>query len=212
MVFGAGWRLSRPAIAGSRQRGRGDGGAVLVEAAFVLPVFAFLVFGIIEGSLLLRDHLTIAAITGDAGRSAAIAGNESDADYRILQQIGKTSSTISSARIESIVVFKATQVDDTVPAGCKAGTATSAGPRPCNVYDGLDLDDAAPANFTCTTPQKWRFYCPADRQVGVNPAPGPDLIGIYVRIRHDPITNFFGGTRIIERTVVFRLEPQVLND
>jgi hypothetical protein len=193
----------------ARRRAKGDGGAVLVEAALIMPIFCFIIFGIIEGSLLLRDHITMAAITGDAGRSASIFGKSDDADYKILQQIDSTASSIGTDRIERIVVFKATGPNDTVPASCKAGTPQT-GLNACNVYDTADLTAPVPATFTCLPPQPWRFYCPSNRKVAATSP--PDHVGIYVRLRHDPITGFFGGARLIERTVIFRLEPQVLNE
>lgn len=191
------------------RRATGDGGAVVVEAAFVLPIFMFLVFAIIEGGLLLRDDLAIAAMTTEAGRSASVFGNDPHADYGILQQLKTSAHAINVNQIERVVVFKATGSGDTLPPGCISGTPQT-GADACNVYEPSWLTSTQPTDFGCGATSPARYYCPTDRKIAV--LSPPDYVGIYVRLRHDPITLAFGGTRTLERTVIVRLEPKELHE
>ena len=50
---------------------RGDSGASAVEAAFIFPVLFFLVFGMIEYALVLRDKIAITSAVRTAGRLAS---------------------------------------------------------------------------------------------------------------------------------------------
>jgi Flp pilus assembly protein TadG len=180
----------------------------LVEAAFMLPVFVFIVFGIIEGGLLLRDHLAIAAMTTDAARSASVFGNDPRADYAIIQQLKASAHAINIDQIERVVVFKATGPTDSLPTGCRGGTPQS-GADACNVYAASWMTSVDPNQFDCAATSPTKYYCPTDRKIAVTSP--PDYVGIYVRLRHDPITLFFGGQRTLERTVIVRLEPQTVN-
>ncbi len=193
------------------RHGRADGerGAVLVEAAFVLPVFVFLIFGIIEGGLLLRDHLTIGAMTTEAGRSASVFGNDPQADYGILQQLKASAAAINIDQIERVVVFKATGPGDTLPEGCRGGTPQS-GADACNVYAPSWLSSTDPSQFDCGATSPAQYYCPIDRKIAISSP--PDYVGIFVRLRHDPVTLAFGGSRNLERTVIMRLEPKALHE
>jgi Flp pilus assembly protein TadG len=180
----------------------------LVEAAFMLPVFIFLVFGIVEGGLLMRDNLTLAAMTTDAARSAAVFGNDAKADYGIIQQLKSSATAINISQIERIVVFKATGPNDTLPTTCRDGTPQT-GADACNVYGPSWLSSTDPTQFDCSATSPAKYYCPTDRKIAVTSP--PDYVGLFVRLRHDPVTLFFGGSRMLDRTVITRLEPQLVN-
>jgi len=185
-----------------------------MEAAIVLPLFFTLVLGIIEGAFLMRDHLTIANITGDAGRAASTFGNDQDADFEILQEIQGAAAALDDDQIVRVVIFRASGPDTPVPALCRGGTGVSTGSNPCNVYPTAALHDDDPTHFRCTPSAPFRSsnWCPTSRKVAIQGSGGPpDYLGVYVRLRHDSVSGIFGGDRILERTSIFRLEPQVLN-
>src|SRR3954453_23719727 len=55
----------------SRRRGRGQRGAVAVEAALVTPVLIILVFGIIEFALIMRDYVAVSSAVRVGARIAS---------------------------------------------------------------------------------------------------------------------------------------------
>ena len=67
------------------RRASGERGAALVEAAFITPVFALVIFGILEFGLTFRDYLTVANASRDSGRAASAYGDDLYADYNIIQ-------------------------------------------------------------------------------------------------------------------------------
>src|SRR5688572_18458242 len=69
----------------SRSGWRGQGGAVLVEAALVLPVILTLMLGIMEFGLIFKDTLTIANGTRAGARIGSSDGQSTLADYDILK-------------------------------------------------------------------------------------------------------------------------------
>jgi Flp pilus assembly protein TadG len=63
---------SRPATPRARRRGRGDGGAALVEFAIIVPVFFLLVFGIIEFGWGFYQSLDVRHGAREGARLAAV--------------------------------------------------------------------------------------------------------------------------------------------
>ncbi len=51
---------------------------------------------------------------------------------------------------------------------------------------------------------------PAASQVGVASRAGFDSVGVYLKVRHNFVTNFFGSSKQIAEHTVMRLEPQPL--
>ena len=79
----------------NRGRARLDGGAVLVEAAVVLPLLFMLVFGVLEIGSALKAYSGAANAVRAGGRMASVAGNDADADRAILERMARESSGIS---------------------------------------------------------------------------------------------------------------------
>ena len=79
------------------RRARGERGSVLVEAAFITPVLFFLLFSILEFGMAFRDYLAVANTTRDGARAASVYGNDSSADFDILQTIADSGNVIRSA-------------------------------------------------------------------------------------------------------------------
>lgn len=70
-----------------RRRFRGERGSVLVEAAFITPVLFFLMFSVLEFGMAFKDYLALANTSRDGARAASIVGNDTSADFEILQSI-----------------------------------------------------------------------------------------------------------------------------
>lgn len=189
----------------TRRIAHGDRGATLVEAALALPVLFLVIFGILEYGLAFSSYHAVSNAARDSGRQATISGDNTGADFNILQAIGVGLSAVNESDIERIVVFKASGPGDTVPASCAAGIAVVG---VCNVYTAdhlsweLDQFGCDPASNPVRDPD--RFWCPRDRKVAV--IDPPDYVGVYIAVRHDFTTGLFGDGMNFEDTVVSRME------
>ena len=155
-----------------RHRRRDDRGSTLVEAAFVMPVFILMIFGIFEfsGAIMTRTGEN-SAIKGGA-RMAVVAGNDAMADRQILLRMGKEGSGISQDHIDQVIIWHVTVnpatgkfTNPTPPASCPKGSgcnlyanpqtpATGAFARaalPMSVSPSLATSDNADYYFGCDT-------------------------------------------------------------
>jgi len=100
--------VSRTLIS-TQRAGDKRGGQAIVEFALVLPILLFMLFAILEGSLLLFVVGSARFGAGEAAREASEAGNAVDADARIVRQvrlsaIGSTSlATVTSVEIYRLI-------------------------------------------------------------------------------------------------------------
>jgi Flp pilus assembly protein TadG len=194
------------------RKARGERGATLIEAVIMLPLFFFLIFGILEFGFAFRNYLTLANGTRDAARTGTTAGNVADADFRILEAVESSMSAMSQSDIERIVVFRATGPNDTAPALCRSGTAQT-GADACNVYTTANFNNTA-SQFDCagagTAPDN--FWCPVSRKVAVRGTNGPpDYIGIWIQVKYDYITGLFPGDGMtFTDTTIMRIEPRTV--
>jgi len=183
----------------------------MTEAALISPLFFALLFGVIEMGILFRDHLTITNATRDGARTAAAAGSDVDADWRILQTINQSAAAASRGDIQRIVIFKATSTSDKPSAACKAGTAVDG---VCNVYTAADF--ARPqSDFDCSNLLLDKRFCPFGPISPTGPPYYRDTrmsalgyIGVYIEMNHRYVTGFFGKNVTIRDTSVVRIEPR----
>lgn len=195
----------------------GQRGAGVLEAAIVAPVFFLLIFGIMEMGLLFRNYLTLGSSVTDAARTAAIRGNDADADFQILQAFRQSFAAWDLKDFEYIVIFEADGPGAQVPASCKGVGGASNDADNCNRYDVADLfrpmADGSDVNFGgCPTDLDSldAAWCPISRDTdlsGTGDDAGVDLIGIYVEAKHKYVTGFFADTGTLSYTQVIRLEP-----
>src|SRR3954453_18850693 len=91
-----------------RQWRAGERGAVLVEFAIIAPVLSMLIFGMIEYGLLFRDYLTVSNVTRTGARVASASGDDTLADYSILQAVKGAAGALPGgiASIDQIIVYK----------------------------------------------------------------------------------------------------------
>jgi hypothetical protein len=202
-------------------------GAVLVEAAFVFPVFILLLFGMIEFGFIFKDSLTLSSMVQAAARTGSEVGNQvaPSADYEILSALEAGDGSLGST-IDYVVIFKADGVDSaTPPGGCSGSTPVSV-VNECNVYGPsffqTPLGTTEPPNeFDCNT-QAAPAANPADEDEGslacddsawdpaernVTETGGPDYLGVKIIATHNTITGFWKGVTLSDTTIM-RLEPQ----
>ncbi|MEY2454024.1 MAG: hypothetical protein QOD92_3598 [Acidimicrobiaceae bacterium] len=198
------------------RRARGDRGAVLVEAAFVLPVLLTLLFGIIEFGFAWRDKITVETATRAGARTASNLGPTAQADYNTLQTVLSAMSSIPTANVDMVIVFDAT-TSGTPSATCLAGTSVSNNNAPpnngtgCNVYTSaqFSLPSSSFGISGCNSGPD-RYWCPTGLARGnsMSQINGPAYVGVYVKAHRSFITKIFGTTGPTMTSIsVLRLEP-----
>jgi Flp pilus assembly protein TadG len=193
-------------------RRRDERGVAIVEASIVSLLFFTLLFGIVEFGLAFRDYLTTANITRSGARVASGHGNESQADYLVVQTLKKAAVGIGNGSVDYVVVFKAPGFNSSlasVNASCAAGTAVSG---VCNVYTASDFTRPS-SDFGCSTtvPSPDRFWCPTSRKIAASASSGgpPDYIGVYVKVTHRNIFKFWRSSFTFTDQTIIRIEPLV---
>jgi len=192
---------------------RSEQGAVLIEAAFVLPVLLLLIFGMIEFGLVFKDSLTLSEMVEAGARVGSELGNQStglsstppvfSTDYEILTAVMAASHPLN-ATIQYVTIFEATATDGTVPAAC-SGANPSSQTGVCNVYMPIVLD-----NLGATQPPGFddSAWAPSSRNV-TEESGGPTYLGVYISAVHSSVTGIVpGGAIHLSDTAVMRLEPQ----
>jgi Flp pilus assembly protein TadG len=189
-----------------------------VEFVLIAPVIAIVMAGLLELGLAFRDTMTVSNALRAGARVGSNAGRERSADYTILKSIEAAMAEIPTARINRIIVYKASTSSSAVPSNClaipaPAANGTGAGVLgTCNVYGPADL--ARPAsNFTATctggtgtAPD--RMWCPTGRQN--QQAIGADYLGVWMQVTYTYVTKMFPGSGItIRDRAVMRLEPRL---
>jgi Flp pilus assembly protein TadG len=190
-----------------RQDWRGQRGAVIVEAALVLPVILSLILGVMEFGFIWKDDLALANATRSAARVGAAAGKDQYADYNILQQIKSGTSALPANVIQRVIVWEA-NTTTTPPTQCKTavgGYAQLSPPVYCNVYTGTEVASLTQASFASTCTGTGSYWCWSTR---LNTQAGPpDYVGVYIQIDHKYITKILGTTRTLSDASIMRIEP-----
>lgn len=181
-------------------RHRGQQGAVLVEAALVLPVLFLFLIGIMEFGLVYASGATANGSTRSGARLAATnyatAGGTSSAQRLaaddIAAAVGADLETLSNAQPIGMTIYKVTGADG----------------GPAGGFPGDDLTGGCSSN--CFR-YRWNGSAMVYQSGGwSNPdACGPtvDSIGVFVQVRHDYLTDVIGSTRTVNGHTVMRLEP-----
>jgi len=203
----------------SKDNGRSQRGAALVEMAIVLPLLVVLVMGILEFGLAFRDRLTIANGTQSAGRVAAALGNQDDADIAILQAVEQSLGLLPSSGggvLKHVQIWKSN--GNGVPTSACA--VAGAGGANCNWYVYAPAD---PCKWQpCPDPINASFayggaYVPSIRDVTLESGGTLDVLGVSVLFSHDWVTGALPMSDVVctptgadcwTDSSLFRLEPK----
>lgn len=217
-----------PTIDHSRRRTRrcrGDDGAVIVEAALVVPILVALLAGVVDVGVGFRDRLTMQGAVRTAGRIGASSQQAGNADRSILTGLNASINSAQNFKVDRVVIFYSQPVlspaspaditplcKNTVPSGSGSGFAGL-----CNIYSLPQMQNAAngtgalPTAATVTAcGTNWdQFWCPANRKIQLtdNSNLGPDYLGVYVVATYTPFTRIYKSSVIMVDQVVVRLEP-----
>lgn len=204
-----------------RQRGRStrsaDRGAVFIEFALVVPILMLFAMGIVEYGMGWYAANNVNAAARDAARAGSSAASYDFADRSVIRQIASALGD-SDGEIQRVVVFKASSTHDDVPSACVTNALTTRGVSGlCNIYSAADVDwvrtnMTSTSHFTnggssCDGSDWDRRWCPVERKHS-QANQDLDYLGVYIKLKHDSVTNFGFGDQMINRTAVFRLEPK----
>ena len=183
---------------------RGQRGAVLVEAAVIMPLLIMMAMGTIEFGLGWRDRTSVQTTVRAAARTGATLGSDLQADYNILQTL-KSGLGANYTKTVRVVIYEAAAANGAVPAACLTGTSQAG---VCNVYVAADM--AKPStSFGCGAGAVDTAWCPDTRISNISNTAGLDYLGVYIAFNHSMITGSFGtGNITIKDNVVMRVEPK----
>lgn len=201
-------------------RRRDESGVALIEFALIFPILVMIVLGVAEYGLAWRDSSTVATAARAGTRTGASLAFNGQVDYSILTSVDAALADVGPARIERIVVYKASSADGRVPAACTT-TAADGINGTCNVYRAGDLSRPSSQFTSATTPagtpcndsavnaKRDRWWCPTSRK-SPSMVGGPDFVGVWVAVRYDAITNIIpNGSVTLKDEAVMRIEPQI---
>lgn len=194
-----------------RSRAGSERGTALIEAAIITPVFLALLLAAIEAGMAFYERLSVANMALAGARTASGQGNEALADHYVLQSVLSHSGGMSTSRVNSIVVYRATAPSDEVPNACKTGSVAGT----CNRYVAADLAKDA-TQFGCAGPpgpttKIDSSWCPTARRTALGGPNGPpDFVGVYVEAVHDDLTGTFGRGLVLRSDRIIRIEPRTL--
>jgi TadE-like protein len=168
---------------------------VAVEAALVTPLVMALIFGIIECSVLFKDVLAASAAVRAGVRLASAEPRNSDFAQAAADQVSARTDGLDRNAIEALWVYKAATGSDK-----PVGYSDFSGCTSC-----VKFTWNAGTNSFVPTYDGW----PAASQNACTPSLGgpPDHIGVYLRVRHTPLTGLVLGTLSIPESSVLSLEP-----
>jgi TadE-like protein len=180
----------RPSV---RARAGKERGAILVEAAFVLPVMILFVMAIIEFGLAFKDLQTVFTATRIGARTGSAEPRQFGYADDVANAVKSSLSAIPSGQWQELWVYKAAANGKPISGGFTSCTY-------CVRYhwDGAtwvkDQDD-------------WPVSGAGSQSACGGTSPGPDALGVYLKVRHDMLTGFFGSTKTLTDSTVVRLEP-----
>jgi hypothetical protein len=185
-------------------------GAALIEAAFVIPVFFLLVFGIMEIGLYMNDDLAVGHGVRSGSRMASASGNDVMADYGVIQSVRKEITALDEDEVEAIVVYKASGVGEAPTLSCQSGSINGV----CNYYTPADFARPKTQWGCVNSASPDRFWCPNTRDVSRSDGPGAgdvlgtDFVGVWIKYEHSWVTKIFADKSMITDSSVIRLEPR----
>lgn len=170
-----------------------------VEAAIVLPLLVAIALGMIEVTLLLRDHVSATTLARAGARVASaeprfgtVAGHNGGPSFAqdAVDSMQRAAATLPRDSIDFVWVYRATSTGD--PAGACPGTA-------CVAYRWNDASDRFIYQGGTWDPASINA-CQGD--------PNAQSVGVQIQVDHPWVVGFFPGTstKVTARTVM-KFEP-----
>jgi Flp pilus assembly protein TadG len=182
----------------TRRHGR-ERGAVLVEAALVLPLLIVLVLGIVEYSVAFNKSATVANASRAGARTATAIPKDSQYSVKAAEAVASALTSLGSEAPQEVWIYKVAAGTDDDPIGGGFGS--------CTDCVGYAWNPAAKA-FVTSAPLGGNAWTANEQNACVDSS-HPDRLGVYVKAKHKYLSGVFGNERTIEHRTVMRLEPYV---
>jgi Flp pilus assembly pilin Flp len=179
-----------------RSRLRSEDGAAAVEAALIIPLLIFLLFGIIEISLLLRDHVATTSLVRAGARTASALPRSSTMVPDTVAAMERAGSALPKDSYEELWIYRADP--NGLPIGNSASNKFATCGTDCVRYAWNDARDTFGKVSGNWDPLSINA-CPGD--------PNAMAVGVYLRARHDFITGVFGSGMTVSDYAVLKFEP-----
>jgi len=173
---------------------RSERGSSMVEAAIVTPVVVAMLFGIIEFGMLFKDYLGTQAMVRAGVRIAAATPRNASYAQQAANEVQGKATVMNASAIQELWVYKANDDNDFPDGRSDFGD--------CSVCVKFRYDTGT-KTFVPSS-DTW----PASSQNACTPTAGgpPDRVGVFARIRHDPITGIIRPVNVTEASAM-KLEP-----
>lgn len=181
-------------------RPRGQRGAVLIEAALILPVLMVFLLGIMEFGLVYASGATAAGSSRSGARLAAtnyapagtVTANQRAAADEIAAAVSADLENLSNAAPTGMTIYKAVGSDGSPAGGFPGDDMVGGCTTNCFRYTW---------NGTSMTYSSGGWSNPDACGLTV------DSVGVFVQVRHDYLTDMIGSSRMVGGHTVMRLEP-----
>lgn len=178
----------------SRLRQRPERGASMVEAAIVTPVVVALLFGIVEFGMLFKDYLGLNAMVRAGTRAASANPRSALLPTVTVAGMQRASMAINPANVEELWIYKANTTND-FPLGLSSFAD-------CTVCMTFRWDYG-----TGTFVVDKDTWASTDQNACAAGSGGPpDRVGVYMKIKHDPMTGIIRSLKLSENSVT-NFEP-----
>lgn len=180
-----------------RKRILGDRGASAVEAAIVTPVIMVLLFGILELGFVFKDYLAVAGAVRAGVRTASANPRMATFAQVAANKVAQTGGAMNFSDVQQLWVFK---VDPTTNQTIGFSNFSD-----CNFCVKFKWDSGTNAFVPITGGDTWPSTSQNACSLSVG---GPlDRIGVYLKLKHDPITGLVLQTIYISEASILSLEP-----
>jgi Flp pilus assembly protein TadG len=188
-----------------RKRVLGDRGASAVEAAIVTPVIMVLLFGIIELGFVFKDYLAVAGAVRAGVRTASANPRTATFAQVAANKVAQTGGAMNFSDVKELWVYK---VAPTGNKPCISTTLPCVGRSDfgdCAVCVKFRWDSGTNAFVPITNGDTWPSTSQNACSLSIG---GPlDRIGVYLSLKHDPITGLVLQTIYISEASILSLEP-----
>jgi Flp pilus assembly protein TadG len=182
------------------RRDRDERGAVLVEAAIVIPILMMITLGIVEYGGAYREN---AAVAGAARSGARVASSLPKTEFGCSTPCAQDSALTVAAAVSSALQSLGANAPQQLWI-YKVGAGNAPPFASCTNCVGYNWNSTSKSFTGAPLGTGWT----AAKQNACASGP-PDQIGVYIKVKHTAVTKMFGGDRDLTGTTIMRLEPYV---
>lgn len=167
-----------------------------MEAAIILPLLIFLLFGIIEISLLLRDNIAVTSLVRAGARTASAEPRSATMVPDTVTAMEKAGSALPQDNYDELWIYRADS--NGLPIGNSPSDKFSVCGTDCVRYAWNDNRDTFGKVSGSWDPLSINA-CPGDANAM--------SVGVYLKADHKFLTGLFGSTMTVSDYAVLKFEP-----